>query len=122
MAPTFTYRFYGDHALGGERRTVDALRRWWERTDRLIPGARFHVEDVVVAGPPWATTISTRVSIRGHLANGEPYQNVFMQMMRMRWARITEVHTLEDTAVLADALDRLAADGIEEAGADPIVG
>ena len=46
-----------------------------------------------------------------------------MQMMRMRWAeRITDVHTLEDTAVLAAALHRLAADGIDEAVAAPILG
>lgn len=120
LAPRFTYRFYGDHALGGERHTLDAMRRWGERSARLIPGAKFRVDDVIVAGPPWATRISTRVTVRAQLPNGENYENVFMQMMRMRWARITEIHTLEDTAVLNAALDSLAASGIAEAHAAPI--
>lgn len=29
MAPSFTYRFYGEHALSGERHTALALRQWW---------------------------------------------------------------------------------------------
>jgi hypothetical protein len=28
MAPEFRYRFYGEHALSGERQTLDALRQW----------------------------------------------------------------------------------------------
>jgi hypothetical protein len=28
MAPRFSYTFYGEHALSGERHTIDALRRW----------------------------------------------------------------------------------------------
>jgi hypothetical protein len=38
----------------------------------------------------------------------------------MRWGRITEIHTLEDTATLQTALDRLATAGIDEARAEPI--
>ena len=37
-----------------------------------------------------------------------------------RWGRITEVRTLEDTAVLQATLDRLAAAGFAEAHAAPI--
>ena len=48
MAPTFTYRFYGDHALSGERHTHEALRRWWERCFRLLPETRFEVQEVLV--------------------------------------------------------------------------
>jgi hypothetical protein len=43
-----------------------------------------------------------------------------MQNLSMRWARITEIHTLEDTANLQAALDKLAAAGISDARADPI--
>ena len=70
MAPAFTYRFYGDHALSGERHTR--------------------------------------------------YQNVVHQFLRIRWGKITEVRTLEDTAVLQKTLDRLAAAGYAEAHAAPI--
>jgi ketosteroid isomerase-like protein len=120
MAGQFSYRFYGRSALSGERHTTEALRRWWERSTRLLPNPAFDIEEVIVAGSPWATRIATRVRIRCELPDGSRYENVFMQNMRMRWAKITEIHTLEDTAVLQQALDRLAAAGISEAGAEPI--
>ncbi|WP_041938961.1 MULTISPECIES: nuclear transport factor 2 family protein [Frankia] len=120
MAPTFTYRFYGDHALSGERHTSAALRLWWQRTERLLPGTVFRVDDVLVAGWPWSTRVATRVTVDAGLPDGSRYDNVVMQFMRMRWGKITEVRTLEDTAVLARALDRLAAAGLAEAHAAPI--
>jgi hypothetical protein len=45
MAPRFSYHFYGDSALSGERHTTEAVRRWWERSFRLIPSATFDVLD-----------------------------------------------------------------------------
>jgi ketosteroid isomerase-like protein len=120
MAPTFTYRFYGDHALSGERHTHEALRRWWERAFRLLPETRFEVHDVIVAGWPWSTRAATAVTVDVGLADGTRYQNVVHQFIRMRWGKITEVRTLEDTAVLQRTLDRLAAAGITEAHAAPI--
>ncbi|WP_433003104.1 nuclear transport factor 2 family protein [Kribbella sp. CA-294648] len=120
MAPTFTYRFYGDHALSGERHTREALRRWWARCQRLLPETRFDVQDVLVAGWPWDTRVATAVTVDVGLADGTRYQNVVHQFLRMRWGKITEVRTLEDTAVLERTLDRLAAAGIEEAHAAPI--
>jgi ketosteroid isomerase-like protein len=120
MAPTFTYRFYGEHALSGERHTHEALRRWWERAFRLLPDTRFEVHDVIVAGWPWSTRAATAVAVDVGLADGTRYQNVVHQFLRMRWGKITEVRTLEDTAVLERVLDRLAAAGIPEAHAAPI--
>jgi ketosteroid isomerase-like protein len=120
MAPQFTYRFYGEHALSGERHTAEALRRWWERSTRLLPDPAFTVEDVVVSGWPWSTTIATRVHISAILSDGTSYDNVFMQFMYMRWAKITHIWTLEDTTVLQRALDALAAAGISEAHDAPI--
>ena len=120
MADQFSYRFYGPPAVAGERHTRDGLRRWWERMNRLLPNPTFEVEEVIVAGSPWATKIATRVRIHCVLPDGSSYENVFMQNLRMRWARITEIHTLEDTAVLEKLLDRLAELGISEAHAEPI--
>jgi ketosteroid isomerase-like protein len=113
MASRFIYRFYGDHALSGERHTLQTLRLWCER-------AQFHVDEVIVSGWPWSTRIATRVSVTAPLPDGSRYENVFMQFIRMRWTRITEVHTLEDTVVLQRALDTIAACGIPEAHAAPI--
>jgi ketosteroid isomerase-like protein len=120
MAPHFSYRFYGEHALSGERHTIDGLRRWWERSLHLLPNATFNVEEVIVAGGPWATRIATRVRVHAPLPDGSAYDNVFMQNMRMRWAKMTEIHTLEDNVVLQRTLDRLAASGMPEAHDAPI--
>jgi ketosteroid isomerase-like protein len=120
MAPEFSYRFYGDHALSGERHTHEALRAWWQRCFRLLPETRFEVREVLVAGWPWNTRVATDVRVDVGLADGTRYQNVVHQFLRMRWGKITEVRTLEDTAVLANALDRLYTAGIEEAHAAPI--
>ena len=120
MAHSFRNTFYGDSALSGERHTIEAVRQWWERSFRLIKNPTFQVDEVIVSGGPWATRIATRVRVRATLADGSDYENVFMQNMRMRWARITEIHTLEDTAALQRALDRVAASGIPEAHAAPI--
>jgi ketosteroid isomerase-like protein len=120
MAPTFSYTFYGDSSLSGERHTVEALRQWWERSFRLIRDPTFQVEEIIVSGGPWATRIATRVRVRATLPDDSLHENIFMQNMRMRWARITEIHTLEDTAALQRALDRVSAGGIAEAQAAPI--
>jgi ketosteroid isomerase-like protein len=78
MAPRFSYRFYGEHALSGERHTLDCLRRWWERSVELFPQPTFAVQEVIVAGSPWATRIATRVRIGTTLVDGPSYENVFM--------------------------------------------
>ena len=93
MAPTFTYRFYGEHALSGERHTAAALRRWWERSFRLMPNPHFEVRDVIVSGPPWATKVATLVSVSATLPGGTAYSNIFTQFMRMSWGRITDIKT-----------------------------
>ncbi|MFI6826557.1 nuclear transport factor 2 family protein [Kribbella sp. NPDC050241] len=120
MAPAFTYRFYGDHALGGERHTHDALRRWWERCFRLLPDTRFDVQDILVAGWPWDTRVATAVTVHVGVVDGSHYENVVHQFLRLRWGKITEVRTLEDTAVLEKTLNRLATTGYPEAHALPI--
>jgi len=120
MADRFSYRFYGESALSGERHTIEGLRRWWERSFRLLPNVTFDVEEVIVAGGPRATRIATRVRVHAPLPDGSSYDNVFMQNLHMRWAKITEIHTLEDTAVLQRTLDHLAELGVTEAHAEPI--
>ena len=122
LAAEFVYRFEGDTALGGERRTLDAMERWWARFFRLLPGARFEVRRVLVAGPPWATRIAVELTVRAPASAGSPdYVNAVMQSADMRWGRLTRVHTLEDTLALRRRLERLAAAGLDEALAPPIL-
>jgi ketosteroid isomerase-like protein len=108
LAPTFVYRFVGDSALSGERRTTEAMRTWWTRVFVLIPNGQFDVRDITVNGPPWKTTVMSHVVVTATLANGENYTNQFMQLMRLKMGKVVEVRTLEDTKRLADAMVRLA--------------
>ncbi|MCB0999635.1 MAG: nuclear transport factor 2 family protein [Ilumatobacteraceae bacterium] len=120
LAPTFRYEFAGDHSLGGTRTRRSDMEAWWQRVFRLFPDARFEVREVMVDGPPWATRIATRVQISAATTTGR-YDNVFVQTMAMRWGRVVEVFTLEDTSRLERELERQSAEGVAEASAAPIV-
>lgn len=96
------------------------MRLWWERLFRLLPGAHFEPQQLLVSGWPWATRIAMLSKIDGPLPDGTRYQNTLTQFMGMRWGRITEIHTLEDVQTLIRALDVVAAAGNPEAHAPPI--
>jgi hypothetical protein len=64
--------------------------------------------------------VATSVIVSAPLPDGSRYENVVHQFLHMRWARITEIRTLEDTVTLQRALDLVAASGNEEAHAPPI--
>jgi ketosteroid isomerase-like protein len=119
VAPSFTHRFAGNHALGGERSRRDAQRAWFERLFRVLPGVEFRLEDVLVRGWPWRTRAVALVSVRATVA-GRPYENEVAQTIDLRWGRITRIDNLEDTQKLAAALEWLAAAGVDEAQAKPI--
>ena len=111
-----SYRFVGEHAMGGVRATRPAMERWFERLFRLF---RFELRDVLVRGWPWRTRAVALVAVRAAVGN-ERYENEVAQTIDIRWGRIVAITTLEDTQKLAGALERLAAQGVEEAGAPPI--
>ena len=122
LAPHFDYRFHGDHALGGHRTSRVAMIQWWERVTRLLPGAQFAIDDVLVNGGPWRTRIAVRAQVSGVLPDGGRYDNTVFQFLTLRWGKVTSVETLEDLEVLARALNVVAAEGNAEATAAPING
>ena len=87
LAPSFEYRFHGDHALGGRRTTRESMIRWWKRVVALLPGARFDIGDVLVNGGPWRTRIAVRASISGNLPGDVRYENTVFQFMTLAWGR-----------------------------------
>jgi ketosteroid isomerase-like protein len=119
FAPAFTHSFAGEHALGGERASRDAQRAWFKRLFRLLPGATFTVEDILVRGRPWRTRAVALIRVRATVAE-HPYENEITQTIELRWGRITRIHNLEDTQKLAATLERLAQTGLDEARAEPI--
>jgi ketosteroid isomerase-like protein len=125
LAPTFTYRFIGDTPLGGTRNKTSSMQEWFKRIYKLVPDAKLTPQQIVVEGMPWNTHIMTYVKFNGTLpsvdgAQGAPYENEVMQLMNLKWGRITSVLTIEDTKRFADILPLLARAGISEATAPPI--
>lgn len=122
LAPSFEYRFHGDHALGGRRTSKDAMIRWWERAFRLLPGVRFDIQDIVVDGGPWSTRVAVRSRVSGELPGGSRYENTVFQFLTLAWGRVTSIETIEDLQVLEHALRAVADAGDPEALEAPITG
>jgi len=119
-APDMTHTFAGEHALGGTRHSRDAFRTWLNRLYRLFPELQFHIDDILVAGPPWNTRLAIAWTDRGVAADGADYENEGVHRLRLEWGRLVELHATLDTQHLDRTLDRMAAAGIDEAAADPI--
>ena len=120
LADRFSYRFEGDSPIGGVRTSRASTQLWWERMYRLFPGFSIVVRDVAVAGWPWDMRIHTRLEFRMPLEGGKLYRNDVMQVMRMRWGKVDEVHTLEDTQRCVRLRQWRAEQGVAEALAPPI--
>jgi ketosteroid isomerase-like protein len=120
-APDVHHRFGGNHPLGGERHDRETLRRWFERLGRLGPGLTLKVHDVWVKGLPHNTTIIVRWTGTQTLPDGSPYENHGVHVIRMRWGKVVDIDAHEDSQVVAESMAVLAAHGVAEATADPIV-
>lgn len=76
--------------------------------DRFVSeGIRFHVEDILVNGPPWNTRIALRVHDHVPGADGGPdvYCNRAVLFLEVRWGRLIRWEDYEDTQRVA-AWDR----------------
>jgi ketosteroid isomerase-like protein len=126
LADTFTYRFIGDTPLGGTRTSKPKMRAWFERLYRLFPGAQFYPHTIVVDGSPWNTQVMTYVKIKMTKplvpSDAQLYENEFMQLITIKWGKMTSVLTIEDTLRFADVLPVIAATGNKDAKAGQITG
>jgi ketosteroid isomerase-like protein len=88
--------FPGDNSWSGVYRGKKELKAWLERFARV--GIQIYPDEVVAAGPPW----NTKVCIRGHDYVTSPegqnvYENRYVIWAKLRWGRILEEETYEDT-------------------------
>jgi ketosteroid isomerase-like protein len=120
VAPDVHHVFPGDNAIGGERHSKDAMARWFERVYRLIPELRFEVRNVAVKGPPWDMMVAVEWIDYGKAVDGVPYANEGAHWIRLQRGKVTYIHAFLDTEKVTAICDRLAADGVEEAAAEPI--
>jgi ketosteroid isomerase-like protein len=115
------HRFGGNHALGGERHDREALSRWFARLGRLGPTLKLTVRDVWVKGWPHNTTIIVRWVGTQSMPDASPYENHGVHIIRMRWGKVVDIDANEDSQLVAEALKITAAQGVQEALAEPIV-
>jgi ketosteroid isomerase-like protein len=120
FAPRFAHGFLGRSALGGTRHSLAETRRWYERLYRLLPGIRFDIIKITVAGPPWNTLAVVEWCESNHGADGVKTENFGCHVARLAWGRMTSLLICPDTVGLQATLDRLAAAGFAEAQAAPI--
>lgn len=118
--PDIHHRFGGDHALGGQRHDVDALRAWFRRLGRLCPTLRLRVSDVWVKGLPHDTTILMRWDATQDMPDGSAYTNHGVHVIKMRWLKVVSIDANEDSLAVERALTIFAAHGVAEADASPI--
>lgn len=112
--------FPGDHPLGGERHSSEAMRRWFERLYTLFPEIDFQVQRVAVRGWPWDMSVAVQWTDRGRAADGEPYENQGAHWIRLQRGKATLIRAYLDTEKVSEGCRRMAAGGIAEAAAPPI--
>ena len=122
VGTTIEHHFSGEHSLGGKRTSTRAMRLWFERLFRLFPNLQFEMHSIAASGGPWDTTVVVEWTDRATPADGKDYVNSGAHVIRMRWGKVVSIHAYLDTQVLIDTLNRMAANGIEEAKAPPIIG
>jgi ketosteroid isomerase-like protein len=120
VAPDVHHVFPGNNALGGERHSKEAMRRWLERLYRIIPDIEFEVRKVAVKGPPLDMMVSVEWADHGHASDGEPYENEGAHWIRLQRGKATYIHAYLDTEKVTAICERLAEAGVEEAAAEPI--
>jgi len=120
MAPRFEHIFPGDHTLGGVRHTRPAIRAWFERLFRVLPGLSFEIKHIAVSGGPWATTVVVEWRDFATLADGTSYVNDGAHAIQLRWGKVVVLHAYLDTQIMIDALRAMAAAGVAEAVAPRI--
>ena len=119
MAEDVTYRFEGDHALGGTRVSRGGVEKWFGRLFRLLPGP-FAIRSVEVRGYPWSTRVVTTFAHYVEPPGAVAYWGSGIQITDLEWGAAKRIHTMVDTAKLERTLEALSREGVAEAKAGPI--
>jgi ketosteroid isomerase-like protein len=103
-APDVTLTFPGQNSWSGVHRGKDEVRRWLQRF--AASGIEMVIDQVVMVGPPWRTTVCIRARDWLKDARGETvYENRYVIWGRLEWLRLKEYEVYEDTHK-ANELDR----------------
>lgn len=120
ISPSIVHTFSGTHALGGTRHSIEGMRRWFQRLYRLCPELNLEIKTMVVSGFPWNTAIAVEWVDTAKPADGSPYANEGVHIIKMRWGKVVYLHAYLDTQLVEAMCARLTAYGMAEASAPPI--
>jgi ketosteroid isomerase-like protein len=112
--------FPGDNALGGERRSREAVGRWFDRLGRLFPVHEFDVHRISSSGWPGDTWVAVEWSARLGPQQGEPYRNDGAHWIHVRNGKVDAFHAYLDTEKISAACEAMAQAGVDEAAAPPL--
>lgn len=122
VSPHVYHRVSGDHALGGERHSKEALRSWFERLGRVLPTLHITVNNIWVNGWPWNTTVFVEWdSSATSLKSNTPYVNRGLHVFTLRWGKVYALEEFQDSQAAAGILAAQAESGLEEAAAKKII-
>jgi ketosteroid isomerase-like protein len=121
FAPKVVFSFMGDHPLGGERHGQEETRAWFQKLHGFFPNLILNPLEIVVVGLPWNTMVRVRFTVKATVPGGMLYTNEGVQVLRLRWGKITEDRIYEDTAKLVKALEHIARHGKDEAMTKPLI-
>ena len=120
LSDSAVHYFVGTHALSGTRTTPQAIRAWYERLLRLLNGITFTLNEVRVSGGPWRTQVEAIWTEKNSGTDGVWTSAEGVNLIEVRWGKVTSVRIYPDTAALERTLQRIAAKGTAEALAEPI--
>ncbi len=106
---------YGNHALGGERHTIESTTAWYARLQRLLLDLRFDVQAIAVTGWPWNTTAMVCWNDHFALPDGSAGSNQGVHVFGLAWGRVTSLAVHCDTAKFAGYCELMATHGMVEA-------
>lgn len=106
-ADDIRFVFPGHTSWAGEFRGREEVERWVRRVYQV--GLRLEPHEMLVAGPPWDTTVCLRFTDRCTAADGTiVYTNQGMFFGKVAWGKITSYEIHEDTEKVV-ALDKYVA-------------
>jgi ketosteroid isomerase-like protein len=121
QAPRVEFTMAGEHALSGTRHSRETQRKWFERLFRLFPDLHFEIRSVAVSGGPRNTVVMVEWTERSKLPDGGAYVNDGVHVIGLQNGKVVRTNVYLDTVKLNAVMQELAAQGVEEAAAPPIV-
>ena len=108
------HRFAGQHPLGGERHSNQALRLWFQQLFRLYRSLIFQVHRITISGWPWDLKAAGEWSATMTPVRGAEYINRGVHIIRIRRGRVTQLYAYEDSQAVAEACQAMADLGVNE--------